>query len=244
VSATRLYAERGLAAVLDTRELETWEDGFGREDGEEIQRGWLKYENYGIRVTLRDGAVLFAGTQANEAEGVTRLYREVDAGDAERVSARLRIPAGARVRAGIRLETPEDAVGVGLVLFRDFDGGVRFAVKTTRSDWEEVKPTTDQDPALGKLIFPGTVRWPDDSRYHTLVIRRAEAEKSGRGLDLLLDGDHVARNVPLGDLGRRTKVLRVGVSGQAEALGASYTFEVDDFRVYRRRSTTSRPGQR
>ncbi len=241
VPGARLYAEQGLARILDTYNLEVWHDRFAREDADEIQRGWLKHENFGVRISIRDGAIVFSGTQTNDADGVTKLYRDVDVGDVERLSVRIRVPEGSRVRAGLRMETTEDT-GIGLVLFRDFDGVVRFATKTTRSDWEDAKPTGETDPSRGRLIFAGGVPWPDDGQYHTLEVRQDD-DRRGR-YDLLLDDTIVAQNVSIGSFGRRTKVIQVGVSGQVERLGETCEFSADDFRIFRKRARAVRPGQR
>ena len=56
--------------------------------------------------------------------------------------------------------------------------------------------------------------------------RRGEAE-------LFFDGQRVARNVKL-PVSRRSRGLRVGVSGQAE-IGRTYRFEVSEFQIFRRR---------
>ncbi|MBI4585239.1 MAG: tetratricopeptide repeat protein [Planctomycetes bacterium] len=247
VPPARLYAERGLALVTDARTLEVWEDNFERDTGEEIHRGWLKYENFGIRITLKNGQIVFAGTQENAADGVTKLYREMDARDVVRVSARLRFDqgaAGGRVRAGIRIETTERDVGAGLVFFRDVDGALKASVKTTRSNWEDLMPSPEKDPSQGKLVYAAEKKWPDDGAFHTLMIREADPAAKGKGYDLLFDGEPAAWNVQVGGLGRAAKVLNVGISGQTDALGTAYRFEADDFRVFREKAQEERRGRR
>jgi tetratricopeptide (TPR) repeat protein len=245
-SIVRLYAERGLSAIQDAHGLEVWRDDFDRDDGEEIHRGWLKRDSYGVRIAIRGGVLRFEGAQANEADGVTRLFRDVEVQDVERISARLRFaaPDAPRVRAGIRLESAEDTASIGILLFRDFDGAIRAAVKTSKSDWEDLKPNAETDASKGKTVYSGKSRWPDDGKPHTLMVKAADASKGGKGFDLLLDGEAIAQNVPVGSFGRGTKLLQVGVSGQAERLGAEYAFDVDDFSIYRRKVASARPDRR
>ena len=245
VPPDRLYADRAVQLSQDALQMEVWTDDFNRGTGEELARSWREVESYGITVSIQDGKVLFAGQQANDPTGVTLIQRDEAADNVDRISVRLRFDAqSGRVRAGIRLES-FDARGAtpsaGLVFFRDYDGILRYARKTTRSGWEDGQSVPEKDQGRNKPFFPGSMKWPDDGAYHTLFIRRSLAGSS-TAFDLLLDGKPVALNIVVDGL--RAKNYNVGVSGQAEALGAAYRFEVEDFRLYRIREITKREIQR
>jgi hypothetical protein len=190
--------------------------------------------------------VVFQGQQANDPSGVTLLVREEPAEHVERLSVRLRFDAGSGpVRAGIRIESVEARGGpptAGLVFFRDHDGTLRYAKKTTRGGWEDAQPTPDQDPQKGKPVYAGNIKWPAGTDFHTLLIRKGSTSQASSTFDLLLDGQPVAQNVVVEGL--RGKTFQVGVSGQVEALGTAYRFEADDFRLYRQKLFEERSRQR
>jgi len=247
-SPDRLYAERGLQLTGDAMNLEIWLDDFSRAASEDIARNWRESESYGISIAIKDDKLVFSGQQANEASGVTTLTRDEAAENVEHVSARLRFgPSSGAVRAGIRLEVAEGRGGgpsAGLVFFRDADGRLKFARKTTRTGWEDGQPSPDTDVAKGKLVYKGDLPWPEDGAFHTMMIRRM-ATRSGTAasnFELLLDGRPIAQNV--GVDGLRAKIYSVGVSGQTDTLGASYVFEADDFRIYRQRASETQAKQR
>ncbi|MGH9361570.1 MAG: hypothetical protein ACRD2T_06605, partial [Thermoanaerobaculia bacterium] len=243
----RLYAELGEALSNDARRLEVWLDDFNRDPSGDIARNWRELESFGIAVSVRDGKLLFEGTQANDPTGVTMAVRDEPVENCERVSVRLRFePSAGPVRAGVRLESAETRGGppsAGLVFFRDRDGTLSFARKTTRSGWEDARPTGEAPPK-DKLVFPGGVKWPEDGQFHALTIRRSAgvSSQASSTFDLLFDAQPIAQNVAVE--GIRGKVFLVGVSGQVEALGVPYRFEADDFRLYRPRAIDVRSTQR
>jgi tetratricopeptide (TPR) repeat protein len=238
VPAIRRYADGGLAQAQDVLNLEVWTDDFNRPAGDEIARNWREAESFGVSIAVRDDHLLFSGQQANDPGGVTMIAREEPAENVERLSARLRFDAGSgRVRAGIRLESIDGRGGppsAGLVFFRDYDGKLRFARKTTRSGWEDGVPTTEKEAVKGKPWFPGDAVWPAGNDFHALSIRRSGGSASA--FDLAIDGTPVALNIPIEGL--RGKLFSVGISGQTEAVGTAYKFEADDFRLFRLREVT------
>ena len=232
VPPLRRYAETGIQYAQDAQGLEVWTDDFNRKDGDEVAMNWLTQQSYGITPGIHDGKLVFSGQQTNDPNGVTWVVRNEDAQNVERLSVKLRFDGqSGRSRAGIRMETVPPSAG--LVFFRDFDGRMGFARKTTKSDWEDGAPPADTKK--DKLVFPGDVKWPEGDGFHTLLIRRTAGvgSSSSTAFDLYLDGRPVAQNVQVDGL--RAKSYQVGVSGKAEKLGDAYRFEADDFRLYRPR---------
>lgn len=241
----RVYADRGLMLVEDARTLEFWEDNFDREDGPQVLRGWNVVDHYGILVSVRDQQVVVAGRQTNSADGVTKLFRESQTGDVERLAVRIRFPRDAqgRFRAGIRMETQESE-GNGLVFVRDFDGRMRVSLRDKKGDWRDLTPA-EEDPAKGRTSYSDSVVYPDDGGFHTLMISRAGARSGGKGFDCLLDGVPVAFNVRVPQfMTKKSRPVLVGVSGQAADEGVEYSFQVDDFRIYRRKEKEVRRASR
>ena len=242
VPPVRLYAEMGLAAADDAQRLEVWVDDFERGTSSDVARNWREEERFGIQLTVKESRLSFQGEQTNDPVGVTMVVREEPAENVERLSVRLRFDGkNGAVRAGLRLETgsaPGAPPSAGLVLFRDRDGKLTFARKTSRAGWEDAVVTPDQEPLRGKPVFAGDMVWPDDGQFHTLLIRRTPkplgaigATASSGYFDLLFDGKPVAQNIAVEGL--RGKTYQVGVSCQAEGLGSAARFEADDFTLYR-----------
>lgn len=239
----REYAEFGLMLVEDARQLEVWEDNFDRAT-EEILRGWSSVDHFGVRVTVQNNHVVFRGTQTNSSDGVTKLFREEQTENVERISARFRFSKGMACRAGIRIETKSQE-GAGVVLARDFDGHVRIALRDKLGEWHDLQPRDDGDPDKGRLYYTDEIVFPSDGQYHTLMIRRAEVRAGGKGFDCLLDGVPVAYNIRVAKFTTKKSVpVLVGVSGQAQGVDVSYDFDVDDFRILRRKQQETRRASR
>jgi tetratricopeptide (TPR) repeat protein len=239
----REYADVALMLVDDARQLEVWEDNFDRES-EEILRGWSTVDHFGIRVMIQENHVAFAGTQTNSPDGVTKLFREEQSENVERVSARFRFPSENSGRAGIRIET-KSKEGAGLVVVRDFDGHIRIALRDKIGEWHDLAAEDDGDPAKGRLVYSDQVVCPNDGKFHTLMIRRAEVRQGGKGFDCLLDGVPVAYNLRIAKFTTKKSIpILVGVSGQARDVEEQYDFAVDDFRIYRRKPEELRRGSR
>jgi hypothetical protein len=143
------------------------------------------------------------------------------------------------VRLALRLEGTGGAgkASAGIIAYSDFDGIVRCQTKSTRGDWQAVEktPADDRSEARG-TVFPETAAWPADGAFHTIEIRRAargERTRSVAAFDIWIDGGVVAQNVKVTGLGGQS--FQVGFSGQADARGQAYEFEVREFRVYRAR---------
>lgn len=235
VPPARDYALAALESIDRALGEEVWSDDFEREDGPQILNNWEKKETFGISIELRDGAVRFAGTQAFQPEGLTKLHRGVEGSNLARVRAHLRIPSSANpARIGLRLARAEgQEEGAGIVVFRDLDG--TLAIALNGRDEASVVRTDATGEDTGDLWLEPTV-WPDDGEGHWLEFRMPLDPREGSA-SVLLDGVPIIRGIPAPRLTGRTPAL-VGVSGQAD-LDRNYRFELLDFEIFRRRPASS-----
>lgn len=237
------YALRGREQAHFGLREEMWSDTFGRESGERVDNNWEQDQKVGIDIRLRNGTVHFDGRQRAEDDGLTVLWRRLESLDRiSRVRARVRAAKGIRARIGLRLE--EETGLTGLVLYRDLDGTLAFSLNNEGSPPEDVKaPPEDADDEAETAGGNGDgedddkkdpyamrrVIWEDDGEEHIIEIRLVEGKR--QEASLYFDGQRVARNVRL-PVNRRTRGLRVGVSGQA-AIDTTYRFEVSEFQIFR-----------
>jgi hypothetical protein len=247
----RLYASRGLELIEDLGRLEVWKADFDGPDSPTLG-GWTEVERFGIEIARQSGQVVLSGRQSGEPDGVTSAMLEIpiEVRTFDRVALEARVDSG-RARLGLRLEGRSSRTNAtaGLVFYRDLDGLLRIQVMTTRGDWEPVDPVAEEeeDQSRGRLWFPGTSRWPDDSAFHTMEIRQARGDgrlsaSRGYGFDLYFDGEAIARNVRVSGLGGVH--YEVGFSGQSDAIGNEYSITAKSFRVYRERTRIERSSER
>ncbi|MCA8921511.1 MAG: tetratricopeptide repeat protein, partial [Planctomycetes bacterium] len=213
------WATAGLDALARQAERRVWSDGFA---GSSLQTLWKRDADFGLRVEAEDGRAVFRGSQSNDAQGITSLMRRVDGELVVQVEATFTLPAGG-YRAGVRFESERG----GAVVFRDFDGVIRYALSDGRRGW-------DNPVDLGT--------WPADGA-HRLAIDLSDPAK---GLTrFLLDGK------PLGEVevsglrvaGRKvTSVpVRVGIYGRGQALGQRVEFRCDEVKVFVEREPAGGP---
>lgn len=247
------YANRAVGQLDDQASLEVVAMDFAGPDASTLP-GWLEEERFGIEISRSGGRALLKGEQASDPGGVTvaRLERTIDFRRFEQVSLSGRVAAGA-ARLGLRLEgAASRGASVGIVLYRDLDGFVRVQVKSSRGGWESLPSGDAAAPEAGGGTYDDTVLWPRDREMHELRIRRSQGgdarDRKRRDrvdrFDLFFDDQSVATGVVVPGLGGPR--VEVGFSGQATELGARYTLEVDEFKIYRNRlsrSGSSRKGR-
>ncbi|MEZ6183860.1 MAG: tetratricopeptide repeat protein [Planctomycetota bacterium] len=209
------WASAGLLALDRQAARRVWQDGFS---GTTLQTLWKREADYGLKVSAADGHAVFQGSQQNDAQGITSLMRRVDGEQVVQVVAVLDLPPGG-YRAGVRFESERG----GAVLFRDFDGLLRYATSNGRQGWN--------DPVeLGS--------WPG-SGPHRLAIDLAEPAKGG--VRFVLDGEVLgeAEVQALRANKGSTQPVRVGVYGRGQALGQRVDFRCDGVEVYVQRAVSS-----
>lgn len=238
VEARRRYALSGRALIDDRKRLEVWSADFAGADASRLD-GWEEVERSGVEIARR-GAVAVVGAEREVApEGITMalLERGVDTRTFERVAMTARILRGP-ARVALRLEGTSGATkaSAGIIVYCDYDGVIRCQTKSSRGDWQALEKATEERSETGRTVFSETAAWPQDGGPHTLEIRRAargEKTRTATAFDLLIDGRSVAENVRVAGLGGQS--YQVGFSGQADARGQPYQFEVREFRVFRAR---------
>ncbi len=252
------YAQASLAQLRDLAELEIWRAEFAGDDAPRVD-GWTEVERFGIAISRAGGRMLFAGTQREEADGVTlaQLDRTAESASFDRVSMRGAVHSG-RVRFGLRMEgETQRGASTGILVHRDFDGTVRILVKGTRGSWKPLEPTEPEEEdgkdesstrrrtSRRALVYPGTVSWPNDSASRRLEIRRSPEPKLGTSsratkdtFDVVLDGENVASFVPVSGLSRAK--LRFSISAQTDAEGNEFSVSVDEFHLYRKQPRAKR----
>ena len=249
VPPARAYALQGRELIDDLDRLEVWAADFKGEDAESLA-GWEETELYGISISRKESMIVLAGKQMGTDDGVTSamLDRQVDWPTFERVSVRMRIDSG-RVRPALRLEdyAPKGNITPGLVFFRDLDGVLRIHARTSQGTAELIQPTEALPPQGGRLVYLGKTTWPEDRAFHTLEIRRASAARASASrtlvsFDLYFDGEPLAWNVKVGGLGGKS--VKVGFSGQTDAVGNEYSITVENLKIYRERPRRPASSQR
>jgi tetratricopeptide (TPR) repeat protein len=233
--AERQYALAAKGKVSDLDRLEVWVDSFDGSSPGTID-GWEEVERWGVEVSRQDGDVVFRGRQQSAPDGETgiRLLRTVPGRDLERVSVTLRLDEG-RVMPILRVEREDDSRGTppALILYRDFDGRLRFGVRSTKNEWQTPEPKTEKGRST-ETYFPGTVTWPDGSGFHTIEVRRPESslrQTRSDTFDLWFDGEVVAQNVTVP--GIAGKGYQIGIWARTDALENTYALTVEGFRLYR-----------
>ncbi len=236
------YAISGRQAIADLHSLEVWRAKLHSDPSDHVD-GWQESERFGVAIGSHPAGMRFHGVQRGEPDGVTSAFsdRSFSVDRFERVVTRLRIVRG-KVRIGLRLE--EIAArrrGGGFLVSRDYDGRVRLLQKA-RNTWQEMEPSEPADKRDSDALFEyrGDFIWPEGANTHTLEIRvarerqvdRRGARTGVRRAHVFLDGRAVAKYVDIDEI---EGDMRIGVSAQADAIGASYDVIVESFDVYRRR---------
>ena len=217
------WASAGIAALERQASRRVWSDGFS---GGALQTLWKRDVDYGLQITPEDDHVVFKGSQQNDAQGITSLMRRVEGEQVVQVEATLELPAGG-YRAGVRFEGERG----GVVVFRDFDGVIRYALGARRGDWK--------DP-----VELGT--WPA-SGAHRLAIDLQDPSRGG--VVFRLDGKAL-NDTPVEVQGLRFSGKRkqgqqpsvqVGIYGRGQALGQRVEFRCDQVEVFVERVTEDGP---
>ena len=235
----KVYAANARNLISDMERLQVWVDEFESSVEGSID-GWSEVELYGIDVDLVDSNIVFKGQQTGaddkaDGESGIRLMRVYRSRDLERIAVRLRIDSG-RVAPFLRLSGPdgERSALAALSIFRDFEGRVRVRIRTAKGDWvEPVEPTAEEEGSLKGALYTANVTWEDDSKFHTLEIRKARSEKGSlrsNMFDLYFDGEKVAQSVQVPGLSTK---YQLSVMSRTDAIGNEYSVTVDNFKVYR-----------
>jgi len=229
--ARRRYGREALEQIERAQNEEVWGDGFDRPDGSQVLNNWEKAENVGVLITIDDGRVRFAGTQADD-EGLTRLTRVVRADENyARVRADFTIDLSTRARVGLRLARVEGgSEDAGIVVYRDTDGVIAVALNTRQGS--EVIRSDGDGAALETEHQLVPTAWPTDGRSHRLELRLPRPDHEETGASVHLDGALVMSGIPVPRFGGRGSLV-VGMSGQAEE-GVVYEFLADSFEIHRR----------
>ncbi|MCH2364851.1 MAG: hypothetical protein MK479_09765, partial [Planctomycetes bacterium] len=225
--------------ISDMERLQVWVDEFEGSVEGSID-GWSQVELYGIDVDQVDSNIIFKGQQAGaddkaDGESGIRLMRVYRSRDLERVAVRVRIDSG-RVAPFLRLSGPdgERSALAALSIFRDFEGRVRVRLRTAKGDWiEPVDPAADEEGTVKGAFYTGNVTWEDDTKFHTLEIRKARTDKGSvrsNLFDLYFDGEKVAQSVQVPGLSTK---YQLSVMARTDAIGNEYSVTVDNFKVYR-----------
>lgn len=131
----RAYAARMQRAIWEAGELETWRDDFDRADSQDVLRSWREDENYGIKITVADKTLQFAGTQRGGDGQFTRLSKTVDWDRFARAEFEIQLVDGS---AQFGLFAGDDVY----VLRVEGGKGGTFNVITARRDQEKVTALT------------------------------------------------------------------------------------------------------
>ena len=237
--SAKVYATNARNLIRDMERLQVWVDEFEGSVEGSID-GWSQVELYGIDVDLADSNIIFKGQQTGaddkaDGESGIRLMRVYRSRDLERVAVRVRIDSG-RVAPFLRLSGPdgERSALAALSIFRDFEGRVRVRLRTAKGDWiEPVDPAADEEGTVKGAFYTGNVTWEDDTKFHTLEIRKARTDKGSvrsNMFDLYFDGEKVAQSVQVPGLSTK---YQLSVMARTDAIGNEYSVTVDNFKVFR-----------
>lgn len=212
------WAAVGLRQLDEARARRVWADAFDR-DGPEVLGGWAVEAPYGVTVALRDGAVRFDGSQANEAVGKTRVFRKLEDEQLARFEATVSASPVNRVRFGLRVEGTKRRV----VLFFDPAGEVlRASIGKGKGPWSD---PIDLGP------------WPPGR--HTLAID-VQDRKADRVV-FWIDGQQRGE-LKLPGIGRARDAVELTLYVQGSALGERADVAFEQARVFVERPEATRRG--
>lgn len=217
------WASAGIAALERQASRRVWTDGFS---GGALQTLWKRDVDYGLQIIPEGDRVAFKGSQQNDAQGITSLMRRVEGEQVVQVEATLELPAGG-YRAGVRFEGERG----GVVVFRDFDGVIRYALGARRGDWKDpvelgTWPASGahrlaidlQDPSRGGVVFRLDGKALNDAPVEVQGLRFSGKRKQGQ-----------------------QSSVQVGIYGRGQALGQRVEFSCDQVQVFVERVTEDGP---
>ncbi len=211
------WATQGLRSLDEARTRRVWTDGFDRA-GPDVLGGWTVEASFGVDVRLQEGDLRFEGTQANSAEGRTRVGRSVSGEQVVKLEAVFRPSELNAARFGIRFET-----GSHKVVLWAAKGRVLVSVATGGGGtWAT---PTDLGP------------WPGVAS-HALAIDVTDPAKGT--VALLVDGERRGE-LTLSGMGRGRGPVEVALYVQGDALGERASVSAEEVRVYVHREPGARP---
>ena len=208
------WAAAGQRNLVEAQTRRFWADPF---EQAQVDASWSEHAEYGVRIKVESGRLVFSGPQANSANGKTMVSRVVKGEQLVRVEAAYDMGPG-DARAGLRWQAEK---GATVVLFHDFDGKVRYSwQRNARSGWEDPVELCD---------WPGT-------GAHVLAIDLVDP-KQGQ-VEFSVDGQLVGQLKLAGRPGDDTVSLYV----QGRKLGHDLDVAVDEVRLYVHRDAPRQRG--
>lgn len=214
------WAQQGLRNLEEARTRRVWVDLF---EQAEVENSWKAVTDFGVQVRQAQGQLRLSGSQTNDPEGNTRLSRTVDGEVVVKFEVLLEVQSPT-TRAGLRWERDR---GAALVLFRDFDGKVRWSTQPDgKQGWSDPLELGDW-PAQGK---------------HALAIDVIDPQRGE--VALLLDGKRL-QTVRMNGFGQKGGgPVRLAIYGRGKALGDKVEAAAEEARVYVLRPEAPRPTEK